>query len=288
MNEIDFEPGFMRIKVSRGAKAYTVGELGTKESPIECIILSVNSRRGLWPPDQSISKEQLGKALGLPPDAEKIKQYNAKAVEDWRSNRPLCGADSSTAGKGVLPKILDAEAPALVGDFLEYPQAADFVCAKCRWNEFSTDFKGTQGKACKESRMLLLYDPEDDMVATLSVPPTSIGAWRRYKTSLPRQNFARVWTSISTRPSEGGWEYNLIEFAPVKHKGTIVYVEREHVAPLGVTVNYQGSSVPKIKAYISEFRRIPLEDAEDYHEDSEIDDEDSGSDIPFEDSGSEF
>jgi len=274
----EFDPGFMRIKVSKGTKTFSVGELGTKDSPLECIVLSVNKRRGLWPPDKSISKEQMAVSLEVMPDDVKME---IDKVNDWRVNRPLCGSSSKTPGKGVLPKIVDPEAPELVSQLLKFPSECDFVCAKCKWNEYQTDFKGTRGKGCKESRLLLLYFPgEEDMVATLSVPPTSIRAWTRYKTSLPRQNFASCWTAISTRPAEGDWEYNFIDFDPAKDKGKIVRVEPDHLASLGENVLYKGVEVSKIEAYITEFGGLELEEELDYLNGDTVGDDD----VPFGDS----
>lgn len=259
---LPLEIGFMRIKPSRGAKAFSMGELGTKDSPLECIILSVNNRRGLWPPDGTVNKDYLAAMLGVVPDDV---NYDAKKVDEWRGNRPLCCADASTEGRGTLPKILDAEAPEVVARLLSLPQKVDYICAKCKWNEFGSDFKGTSGKACKESRLLLLYFPgEDDMIATLSIPPTSIGSLRRYKTSIPRQQLHKWFTSISTRPSEGSYEYNVIEFEPVKQRGKVAVVTPHDVAALNQTVVYDGMKVPKIAAYLSEFMRIPIENETDY------------------------
>lgn len=256
-----YDPGFMAIKVAKGSKAFTMGVIGTQDSPLKCIILSVNHRRGLWPPDRTISKEQMAAAFQCMPDEV---DYNKDALDDWRGKRPICGSSNCGGARGEPVEVLDANAPPIAEKFLTPPIMAEYVCSKCRWNEFGSDWRGGRGKACKETRMLLLYFQEEDMAATLSITPTSIGAWKGYKISLPDQQFGICFTAISTAPTTvGDWTWNLTEFAPLKVKDKLVLVEPVHVASLGMEVSYGGRECTKYEALIAEFLNIELEEEEE-------------------------
>lgn len=270
--ESPYDPGFMPIKVNKGAKSFN-SALGTMDGPLECIILSVNHRRGLWPPDQTISIEQLVVALESMPDD--IGKYSESEVNDWRGIRPLCGSSNCGGAKGGLSKVLDADAPDIVEKLIAPAVDAEFACGKCKWNKFGSDFRGSPGKGCKESRMFLLYFPTEDMAATLSISPTSIRAWTDYKTSLPQQNFGACFTAISTRPTtQGSNSWNLVEFEPMKEGGHIVPVEAVHVASLGQQITYGGQTAIKLQALIAEFLNIELE------EEAEGDDSGGLGDVP--------
>ena len=271
---IAYDPGFMALKPNKGAKSFDAGALGTMDGPLECIIFSVNTRRTLWTPDQNIGTEQLAAALQMMP--KDVEKYNASEVSDWCSGRPLCGSSNNGGTKGGPLKLVDADAPDIVGKLLTPPAKAGYSCSKCKWNEYGSDFKGGAGKACQEKPMLLLYFYKEDMAATISLPPTSIKAWRAYKTSFPGQNFSAVFTSISTAPTtKNGNTFNLIECEPVKVKGSMVPIEATHMAALGEPIVYGGREVAKLEALLAEFLEIELEDEEIG----------GGDDIPFEDGG---
>ena len=279
-----YDPGFMPIKPNKGAKSFNAGALGTLDGPLECIIMSVNHRRGLWPPDGSISLDQLAASLECMP-ADIDKGWRA-AADDWRGKRPLCGSSNNGGTKGEPPKILDTDTPDIIEKFIQFPSTSDFSCGKCKWNVFGSDFKGGAGKACKETRMLLLYFIEEDMAATISITPSSIKYWKDYKTSLPRQNFSGCFTKVSTSSvSQGGYDYNILEFEPSKEGGSIVPVLPEHVASLGELVIYGGRECYKLQALIAEFLNIELEDEQDYDVDDGMD---TDGDVPFDEEGKDF
>lgn len=256
---IAYDPGFMKIKPNKGAKSFDAGALGTMDGPLECIILSVNVRRTLWTPDKLITEEQLATALQMMPTD--IDKWVASEVTDWCNNRPLCGSSNNNGTKGEIYKIVDVDAPAVVGKLLNPPAKAAYSCTKCKWNDFGSDFKGGAGKACKESHWLLLYFRQEDMAATIALPPTSIKPWKEYKTSLPRQNFTAMFTSIATVPtSKGGYDFNVCEFTPVKAKSKIVEVEPMHLATLGEKVVYGGQEVYKLQALIAEFLEMEVDE----------------------------
>ncbi len=258
-----YDPGFMKIAPNKGAKSFNAGSLGTMDGPLECIILSVNIRRGLWPPDKTVSVGQLAVAFECLPDD--LAGYKAVEVKDWCGPRPLCGSSGNGGSKGALNKVVDADAPDVVERFLSPPSMAAFNCAKCKWNEFGSDLRQGRGKACKESHMLLLYFPKEDMAATVSLPPTSIKPWREYKTSLPHQNFASCFTAVGTLSIEAdGNTWNIFEFEPAKVDGKIVPVTPESLAELGQQVSYGGREVIKLQALIAEFLNIELEEETDY------------------------
>lgn len=264
VDTIRYDPGFMPIKVAKGSKSFTLGAIGTRESPLVCIFLSVNYRRGLWPPDKTVTKEQLAAAFRCLPD--ELGDLDLNALNGWRGKLPICGSSSNGGTKGKAVRVLDASAPPIAEKFLTPPIMANYVCDKCQWNDFGTDWKGSRGKACKESPMFLLWFQEEDMAATLSISPTSIRAWKDYKVSCPGQHFDVCFTSISTAPTTvDDQTWNLVDFAPEKKKnGTIVMVEPAHVASLGMEVSYGGRECTKYEALIAEFLNIELEEEQDY------------------------
>ena len=283
--ETHYDPGFMVIKPNKGAKSFDAGVLGTLDGPLETIVMSMNRRRGFWPPDKTISKDQLAVALQCTPD--ELGKYNEEEVNNWRGRRPLCGSSNNNGTKGELPKILDADAPDIVTRLLEPPMECGFACRDCRWNAFGSDFRGGAGKACKETIALLLYFYDSDMVAILSISPTSIRAWKNYKTSLPGQIFSNIFTEVSTYShNSGSYEYNLLEFAPVKQKGVIVPVEPEHAKALGTKVTYGGRECMKAEALIAEFLNMELEEEVDSPVNGSVDVE--AEDVPFADEGDNF
>lgn len=277
-----YDPGFMTIKVNKGAKSFSAGAIGTLDSPLECIVLSMNRRRTLWPPNKDISPDQLAVALQCTPD--EIGKYNETEVNAWRGKRPLCVSSNNNGSRGKLVKILDADAPKVVTEILGTPMEAEFKCSECRWNAFGSDFKGGAGKGCRESIMLLLYFVTEDMAATISITPTSIKAWKEYKTSFPGQVFNNVFTEISTYgiTNDSGYNYNLLEFAPLKAKGgVIVPVEPEHAAKLGTVISYGGRECMMLEALIAEFLEIELEE-------EESEDMPEGEDVPVDETSPEF
>lgn len=58
------------------------------------------------------------------------------------------------------------------------------ACATCPLNQFGSDPKGGNGKACKEMRRLYFVREEDGLPSLLTLPPTSIGAWDQYVSAL--------------------------------------------------------------------------------------------------------
>jgi hypothetical protein len=280
-----YDPGFMPIKMLKGSKSFNAGALGTLDSPIQCIIMSVNHRRGLWPPEKGSAVAQVAAALECMPDD--IGKYNREEIDSWRGTLPLCGSSNNGGTKGALSKLLDSDTPEIIERFVSFPSNVDFVCSNCKWNLFGSDYKGGAGKACKETRMLLLYFIEEEMAATLSITPSSLRNWKNYKTSLPRQNFSGCFTKILTSPiTKDGNEFNIVEFEPSKEGGSIVPVLPEHVASLGELVTYGGRECYKLEALIAEFLNIQLEDDKDYEVDnSEVD---TGGDVPFDAEGEDF
>lgn len=57
------------------------------------------------------------------------------------------------------------------------------ICAVCPFNQFESALKG-KGKACNERKLLFLMMPDSVMPRVLSLPPTSLGAFKKYLTRL--------------------------------------------------------------------------------------------------------
>ena len=54
-------------------------------------------------------------------------------------------------------------------------------CRTCPFNQFESG-EGGRGKACKNMERLYILRPGDGLPLSLSLPPTSLQAWRTYKT----------------------------------------------------------------------------------------------------------
>jgi hypothetical protein len=119
-------------------------------------------------------------------------------------------------------------------DMIPHPQATKkqaATCLECKWHAWGSDPKGGKGKACKESRRLVVL-PSSAVVqgnipapvggvkksesASASIPPTSIKNWANYTAQLAGEFRRPPWAMV-TELSLHGHAKNQIEvkFAPV-------------------------------------------------------------------------
>lgn len=246
------EIGLVTIKTLKGSESFDGGAQGTLESPLNAIIIESEPTRTLW---------------GQGDDA------TIKKILDW-SRRPICSSrnewDSNNRLlqpgwiKGSLNKELDIEAPDQVKMYIESIQKSNFHCSKCPWAEYESAVSG-RGQACRSSYRLLLYLPQEDIIAVLSVTPSSLKNWREFNIGLQRKSPAMYVTDISTVPvkTDSNIEYNKLEFRIHKENKAPLFTTREMLKPLSGYMNYNGKNMSILEAYILEFRRVELEYEDD-------------------------
>lgn len=53
-------------------------------------------------------------------------------------------------------------------------------CVRCPLNEWGSDLKGGNGKACREYRAIALMEPDAVFPIVVRIPPTQLGIWRGF------------------------------------------------------------------------------------------------------------
>jgi len=112
-------------------------------------------------------------------DSTLVNAYYEEKFDPENPTPPDCFAISQEDAKKMVPHELAMH------------KQSD-TCAKCKQNQWGSSDRG-RGKACKNSRRLILITEDmlesSDAVAsaeaaTMSIPPTSSGAWHTYVTQL--------------------------------------------------------------------------------------------------------
>lgn len=98
-------------------------------------------------------------------------------------------------------------------------------CAECPHNQWGTAKKGGKGKECKNMRRLYILVEGSDMPIVMTLPPTSIKEWEKYKSSVlgvQRKSPQDVVTefSITVKQNTAGIKYSVVQFKAVGAIGT--------------------------------------------------------------------
>lgn len=86
-------------------------------------------------------------------------------------------------------------------------------CATCPFNEWGSDLRGGDGKACAETQKLVIARPDEVLPTVVVVPPSSLKAWRAYAIKLASKK-TPVWSVVT--------ELTLVE---AKNKAGIKYAK---------------------------------------------------------------
>jgi len=94
------------------------------------------------------------------------------------------------------------------------------TCAGCPHNQWGTDKKGGKGKACKNMRRLYIMVEGSDMPIVMTLPPTSIAGWEKYKSAtlgVQRRSPQEVITefSLTSQANSQGIKYSVAQFKAV-------------------------------------------------------------------------
>jgi hypothetical protein len=242
------ETGLIALKPNKGATSFNSGVYGTGtlDSPLKAVILDVDMRKTLWP-------------VGT--------QEVVKEIMEWAGRRPICSSknkwndDGVYPGgiKGVISKEIDEEAGDMVKNMVVPILEVNCSCAKCQWNEYGSAFSGN-GKACRDSRLFLLYLPDEDLVCTLSANPTSLRNWKDYDITFQQKHWSTRVTEISTEiVDRDSLQYNVLKFKPFKQGKEVLMTTKELLAPILQQVSHNGQFMRMSKMYLQQFRSIEFE-----------------------------
>ncbi len=140
--------------------------------------------------------------------------FNSYYTQAWNPNiraKPACWA---------LNKIIDEMTPSPA---VKTPQHTD--CKTCPKNQFKSDPKGGNGKACKNTRRLLVLPPdftEKTEPMTLDVSPTGLTSWNKYVENVLRKQHAKVPMQVITEVKfDPNQSYPSLQFDYVSDHGKV-------------------------------------------------------------------
>jgi len=117
-------------------------------------------------------------------------------------------------------------------------------CDKCLYNQYGTAGDGRRGKACKNMRRLYIMRPGDIFPMILSLPPSALGSFDKYRTKvlMGRKSLQGVVTrfTLKSKDNRDGVEFSLPIFEPV---AALPPGEAERVRQYGEQFNAAASKV---------------------------------------------
>ena len=255
------EQGLVSISPNKGATSFNSGSYGngTIDGPLKAVILDLDIRRTLW-------------AFGT--------QEVVSDIMEWSGKRPICSSSNTWKEDGtVIPgaihgtvnKELDKSTPELVKNLVIPILESKCKCRPkgfrgtngyCQWSDYGTAFSGA-GQACRESRLLLLYLIDEDLVCTLNINPTSLNNWSDYDITFQNKHWSTVVTEISTEvQKKDNQNWNILRFAPYKENKQVLKTTKDILKPIFVETMHNGQLMRLSKAYIRQFREIGFETPE--------------------------
>jgi len=93
-------------------------------------------------------------------------------------------------------------------------------CADCPNNQWGSGYGSRRGKACKNMRRLYILVEDSDIPIVMTLPPTSISAWEKYKSAVlgvQRYSPSDVVTefSLGVAVNGAGIKYSVVSFKAV-------------------------------------------------------------------------
>lgn len=119
------------------------------------------------------------------PALEAIVVASRKARAMWTegNNRPDCWSDDAITGHYTGAN----------------GEPATRRCNGCPFNEWGSDPKGGAGKACKETRRLMVLPPSASLPLMLVLPPSSLANWDTYSSGLASDRNYLGYFAVMTR-----------------------------------------------------------------------------------------
>lgn len=132
------------------------------------------------------------------------------ASKEITNSLPDCSSvDGLTPESGMGPKSA------------RHPEGSPF-CSDCQYNQYGTDLKGGDGKACKERMNVFMLADGHLIPWKLSIPPTGLTPYDQYVTSLVDGKPPRALASVVTRfglaiaRARKGQEYAQVSLSPAR------------------------------------------------------------------------
>jgi len=153
--------------------------------------------------------------------------------------------------KGVVAYFHNCNALFPEGDIMNQPPICSSVdgyegvelatgelrnCSECPNNQWGSSSKDGRGKACKNMRRLFILAEDSDMPLVLTLPPSSIAGWDKYKSAVlgvQRYSPQEVVTefSLDTNTNAQGIKYSVVKFKAV---GVVGNKQRTAIKALGM------------------------------------------------------
>lgn len=174
----------------------------------------------------AIADNMSGETLS-PNDLDRIKvpsggglSWEVQTLDGPKSTKELRGVIlMSQSGRAYFPEEYSGKKnpPECVSlDSLNGHGKPGGLCIQCPFNQYESAAKG-KGKACKETRTVLILLEGDLLPTIVRVPPSSLKPWRSYIMRLSKSGvrFQHVVTSLSLTKSKSsdGIDYSEIVFA---------------------------------------------------------------------------
>jgi len=146
---------------------------------------------------------------GLGEDSDFRKTLSGVIVQ-WRPQRAYWSVPFEESEGNHVPDCFSDDGKVGIGD-------PGGECRTCPMNEWGSDLKGGNGKACKEMRLLFVL-PEDSLIPiAVILPPTSIGNLKQYFIRLASKGIAyySVVSSIGLEQTknDAGIQYSTATFS---------------------------------------------------------------------------
>ena len=138
------------------------------------------------------------------------------------------------------------------------------LCASCPFNKFGSD--GGNGKACKNIEVLFILRPNNILPLALFVPPTSLGAVKKYMLQLTSAGipFYGVQTKLTLEKATNaaGIGYSKLVLAPVAFNASAPDARERLMLPADTVSDikaYRDALLPQLAAAVAD---VTVEDAQ--------------------------
>ena len=113
------------------------------------------------------------------------------------------------------------------------------TCADCRMNQYGTSEKGTNGKACKNMRVLYLLRSGESMPIQINLPPTSIEPYTKFVNTAFLLRQRRIFSGV-------------VQISLTRETNTRIGKDYS-VAKFTKFYNFEGEELAKIRTYATGF-----------------------------------
>lgn len=227
---MEWTPPIVKIDIDHKGGKFTSESFEGTNDEIKGIILSAHSVRTFW-------------GLGDDP------------IVSGFTKLPLCASKGENFNKfGMLPNLPTDDMPAVVKALLNPIMDCNMTCKKCHYAEFGSAVS-SKGQACKVSTWILIYNPDTYKYGWFSMSVSSLKTWQQYLGALGGRHYSRVVTKFSLlKQTRGVSKWSVVQFMAIED------VTPDMMQPLSKIVNYNGEDMMEVKAVISSFANIDIDE----------------------------